>query len=51
MATAKAAQPTEPISARLQAWAKVREMWVTQGKYPTVTQALLDAEYVAQNTV
>jgi len=50
MVNAKPLPPQEPISPKLQAWDKVRQAWVSQGKNPTVTQALLDAEYEAANT-
>jgi hypothetical protein len=50
MATAKTLPPQEPLTPKLQAWLKVRQVWVAQGKNPEVTQALLDAEYEAANT-
>jgi hypothetical protein len=50
MATAKVLQPQEPLTPKLQAWLKVRQIWQSMGKYPEVTQALLDAEEEAKET-
>jgi hypothetical protein len=47
---AKAVVPVAPLPEKLQAWAKVRAIWVAMGKNPGVTQALLDAEEKAANT-
>lgn len=51
---AKPTPPREPVSqepesAKLKAWAHVREVWKASGKIPHVTQELLDAEYEAAN--
>lgn len=35
---------------KLAAWAKVRQIWKDSGKYPHVTDALLEAEEEAKNT-
>jgi hypothetical protein len=37
-------------TAKLQAWAAVRAAWKASGKPPFVSQAVLDAEYNAENT-
>jgi hypothetical protein len=39
-----------PSKEKLAAWAQVRDAWKTSGKPPSVTDAVLEAEYKAENT-
>lgn len=39
-----------PSKAKLAAWAAVRAAWKASGKPPFLSEAVLDAEYKAENT-